>query len=364
MKRIVIVTDILSPYRIPVFEELAKQSELLVLTLSDQDRLRDWGVQKSSTFAHRSLPPLPGSQRLSYGRRPVHLNYGGRRAVMRHRPHLVVVGGWNQPAFLPLLMLNTPCPLALWVESTINDARRGDPRVEAFKRFLLRRADVGIVPGRASKAYMEHLGFSGNIFLAPNAVDVDFFARPRPELDVATSLQARHVLVFVGDPTRAKGIDIALAVVAALPDTGLIVLGDSDERASWERRAAETGIAHRVHFEGFVDAERVAQVLASATLILFPSRSDPWGLVINEAQAAGCPVVSSPVPGAVADLGQEGALQLVPVDEQAWVTAVAQLLASPGRLRQLAAAGREQASRHTAAACASGFVAAAEHVSC
>jgi len=162
-------------------------------------------------------------------------------------------------------------------------------------------------------------------------------------------------LVFVGRPERAKGIDIALEVMLAIKHADLLVLGESSERETWEALARERGLSSRVHFEGEVSVDRVARTLAQADLLLFPSRSDPWGLVVNEAQAAGCPVVMSPTPGAADDLATGGAAHVVELDIQQWVNEVQALLDDPARRERMRAAGRDLALRFSPEACARGL---------
>ena len=78
---------------------------------------------------------------------------------------------------------------------------------------------------------------------------------------------------------------------------------------------------------GHRDREEIAAEYARADVFVFPSVSDPWGLVINEAMAASLPVVTTSEPGAVDDLVRHGANGLVtpPFDAGALATAMVRL---------------------------------------
>ena len=359
MKRLVILVDVISPYRVPVFSHLAEMSDLTVITLARRDRLRDWEEARVG-FPVEVLPSLPFSQRLLAGDRPVHLVRKVRTTLRRLQPHTVVIGGWNQLAFWSALRRPRPWRSVLWVESTAQDARPDSRLLTRVKRLAVRSAEAFVVPGSASHNYLRDLGATGPIHIAPNAVDVELIQRHsgnRAASDaLRTQLGIKHLLLFVGRPEFKKGIDIALDVLGRLgPDVGLVVLGDSSEIALWKERVSSQGLHRRIVFEGFVSAERVAALMGGADVFLFPSRTDSWGLVLNEAQAAGCPIVTSSAPGAVVDLSVSGAALVLDLDPEEWSRQVASLLENPKRRREMATKGLEISARYSPSACAAGL---------
>lgn len=354
------VVDVISPYRVPVFQALAKLVDLHVVTLADQDRLRQWDSPSQDGFIAARLPLLPGSQRFSYGNRPIHLARGVRQRLRAIGPDVAVVGGWNQPSFWSVLRPPRDWKAALWVESTGRDARPDSLPATQAKRLAVRLADAYVVPGTAAAAYLRDLGATRPIVIAPNAVDSCFVGEVAAQSAAGNQLREElgleYLLAFVGRPEYAKGIDIALEVTANLPPTvGLVVLGEADERPRWQNKAKDLGVAPRVRFEGFVDASRVAEVLGGADLMLLPSRSDPWGLVVNEAMAAGCPVVTSPFPGVVEDLLAFRAGESVPLDVTTWAATISTLLLAPARRASMVQGARAFVLAHSPAACAAGL---------
>ena len=61
-----------------------------------------------------------------------------------------------------------------------------------------------------------------------------------------------------------------------------------------------------IRFAGFAYREQLAIYYALAEMLVLPTYTDPWGLVVNEAMACGLPVIVSQVAGCVRDLVQEG----------------------------------------------------------
>jgi glycosyltransferase involved in cell wall biosynthesis len=82
----------------------------------------------------------------------------------------------------------------------------------------------------------------------------------------------------------------------------LVLVGDGEERAHLERQAADLGITDHVRFAGFRNQSELPAFFRLATVFVLPSRHEPWGLIVNEAMASGCPVIVSSDVGCHPDL--------------------------------------------------------------
>jgi glycosyltransferase involved in cell wall biosynthesis len=100
---------------------------------------------------------------------------------------------------------------------------------------------------------------------------------------------------FLGSLIPRKGGDLLIRALAGLTERNwrLVMMGDGGSRASWERLAAEGGIAERVTFRGVLGNEEAKKILADLDLFVLPSRFDGWGAVVNEALMQGVPVICS-----------------------------------------------------------------------
>jgi glycosyltransferase involved in cell wall biosynthesis len=114
-----------------------------------------------------------------------------------------------------------------------------------------------------------------------------------------------------------------------------------------------------VRFLGYASQAELPQRYFDARVFLFPAGGEPWGVVANEACAAGLPVIISPHAGAAGELVIDGHNGLVrPLDVEAWGEAAVSLLTEPDRYRAYASAGRELVAKYSFDNAASGFVAA------
>ena len=117
----------------------------------------------------------------------------------------------------------------------------------------------------------------------------------------------------------------------------------------YDEMAAEImrlGLTERVHFLGFVDDEDLPTLYSAASLFVFPSLYEGFGLPILEAMACGTPVLASDA-SSLPEVSGDAALQLPPSDVAAWTAAMRNLLEDDGLRKRLVAAGFERAKRFT-----------------
>jgi len=136
-----------------------------------------------------------------------------------------------------------------------------------------------------------------------------------------------------------KGFDVLIEAVARAPGIHLWLAGEGPERAQLETRAQRLGVGSRVRFLGW--REDTAALLASADMLVCPSRREPLGNVVIEAWAAGKPVVASASAGPAVLIRDGVTGLLVPVeDADALAGSMTRLAENPTLRAELAAAGR------------------------
>jgi glycosyltransferase involved in cell wall biosynthesis len=313
--RLVIITEIIAPYRIPVFNVLAQHPEidLRVIFLATTDpSIRQWRVYAEEIkFSYDVLP----SWRAKLKKYNLLLNQKVVDALLWAKPDTIICGGYNYLASWQALRWakRNYVSFLLWCESTANDYRAGYRVVELLKKIFFDKCDACIVPGTAAEEYAGQMGVSReHIFIAPNAVDNDLFAsrandarQNAPRLKTDFNLPARYFL-FAGRLVKSKGVFELLQAYGSLNENlrsqiGLVFAGDGSLRA--ELQCIATSICPgNVRFAGFVQRDELASYYALADCLVFPTHSDPWGLVANEAMACGLPVICGQSAGCAADL--------------------------------------------------------------
>jgi glycosyltransferase involved in cell wall biosynthesis len=136
------------------------------------------------------------------------------------------------------------------------------------------------------EATLRRYGF-GPLGRWTRGVDLDLF---HPDLPPPPDLPdlPRPIFAYVGRLAAEKNIDDFLS--ADLPGSKLLV-GDGPDRAALTARWPQA------HFTGSRSGADLAAHYAAADVLVFPSRTDTFGLVMLEALACGTPVAAYPVTG-------------------------------------------------------------------
>lgn len=314
--RLALLTNIVPPYRVPVFNALATSPdcELTVLTFARTEANRNWsGHDEGFRFERRVLPGLH-----LRGRRPdrvVHLNAGLGLQLARLRPEVLVVGGFDQPALLEAMAIAHPMGIrtVLW-SGAHGLASAGSRLMRPVKRWAVQRADAFVAYGTSAAEHLVELGADPSLIITSrNAVDVAAFRREPHQADAAKIREGLHaagrvIVLFVGQLIARKGVDSLIEAVGKVSNAHLVLVGSGPDRAGLEA-LADRCCPGRATFLGSVPYARLPAHYAAADVFVMPSRAEVWGLVLNEAMAAGLPVVSGRRAGATRDLvvaGQTG----------------------------------------------------------
>jgi glycosyltransferase involved in cell wall biosynthesis len=339
--RIALLTEIPSPYRIPLFNALAARDdvELSVLFLSRADPRRPYPVYEEEFEFDWQV--LPGLEHLR-GSRWFVLSRGAGRALRELHPDVVVAGGWNQPAFWRARQVarSTDVPLVAWVESTTADQRSRSRGLERAREAFVRSASAFLVPGSAAEKFVAQLDVPADrIVVARNAIDLARFRNAaaaararRDELRRERGI-AGCCYLYAGRLAPEKGLAVLLGAFAQVGGQ-LLLAGVGPEE---DRLRADAPPGSR--FLGWVSRDELPEWYAAADVFVLPSVSEPWGMVLNEAAAAGLPLISTEQTGAAHDLIEDGVngFRVPAGDEPALVNAMA-ALRDDGALRT--AAGR------------------------
>jgi glycosyltransferase involved in cell wall biosynthesis len=147
-----------------------------------------------------------------------------------------------------------------------------------------------------------------------------------------------HYLLYVGNGRPHKNLRLLEDLSRVLPSPLILVVGLSAR----ERKQLRPG--HGLHLLPMVPDEDLPALYGGATAFLFPSHYEGFGLPPLEAAACGAPVLVADT-SSLHEIWNGAAVLLPPDDARAWQAALTELLETPGRLTDLAAACRERAER-------------------
>ncbi|MBG6237081.1 glycosyltransferase involved in cell wall biosynthesis [Mycetocola sp. CAN_C7] len=253
---------------------------------------REWVVPDSDLrFVHHFLPSNPVSRLKQL-----------LRLYVRARPTYILTFHF-MPSLWPSMIqrLLPGKKLIFYAEKTWDSWVKRTPAKEFAKRVIFRQANVILTPGADAEEYLLPYSGSKTVFgRLPHVVDVDYLSRAR----VARPHRQTpiHVL-YLGRLIAEKGIHHLLNALDLLTQEGAPItvsfVGSGnlyDEIKVWSESSPLD-----VRLEQFVQADSLNRFLAEADLLVFPTLGDPYGLVVDEALAAGIPVISSDAAGEIGE---------------------------------------------------------------
>ena len=344
MPRLALVVNEPPPYRIPVFNRLAALPgmDLRVIFCCRREPNRRWNLPPMA-FDHVFLRERIRTVRGRY----IHHNPDVLAALTSFDPQVVVGNGFNPTHLYALLwtMLRRRAYVPM-TDGTLDSERHLGQLHRRVRRFVYGRAPAMIAASRGGLALYRSYGVDERrCHLSCLCVDNDRFQDRTP-----TTPKVWDFMVC-GRLEPGKAPEFALQVAERCASilkrkTRLLFVGSGSLEVSLRAQAIALASSVDVHFHGFARQEDLPSLYQSARIFLFPTRADVWGVVANEACAAGLPVIVTPQAGVAGELiidGKNGYVRELNLDD--WTACALQLLQHPARC---AAFGRHSALLVTA----------------
>lgn len=218
------------------------------------------------------------------------------------------------------------------------------------------QVDAVIAPSQPMHAMLTASGIERPIRVIPTGLPADRFVRGngtrfRREHNLPAE---RPLLLYVGRVAHEKNIgfllEMLLEVRRSRSDALLVIAGEGPARAALAAQVGRLGLEREVAFIGYLDRERsLPDCYAAAGVFVFASRTETQGLVLLEAMAQGCPVVSTAHLGTASILQPGCGARVAPDEPAGFARAVVGLLDTPARAARCGVQGQVYARGWTSA---------------
>jgi glycosyltransferase involved in cell wall biosynthesis len=217
-----------------------------------------------------------------------------------------------------------------------------------WEKIAFDRAKLTIAVSEQIKQEILALGIPAErIAVIANGVDLQEFSPARVDRRELGLPEDVPLALFVGDlRISRKNLETVLYALVNVPQLHLAIAGTPDGRNFYPHLTHKLGINDRVHFLGF--RSDVADLMRSADLFVFPSRYEPFGLVLLEAMACQLPVITAQTAGGADLVTPECGFVLDdPDDAIALSLAMIHLTQDPAARHRMGKAARSIAERHS-----------------
>jgi len=361
--KILLITNLCSPYRVGLFELLHKMYDIRFLFFSSGE--------ESYYDGERLLGDFRGGYLKGFNLLPkVRINPGLiRELLFSGYTHLVKCINGPVPLLASFLIAKLRGKKFILWTGIWNHPDTLFHRISfPFTKFLYRQSDAIVVYGSHVKRYLVSLGIPAEkVAIGWQVQDNAKFERIATEeekrsLREALGIHTRRVILFVGRLVDQKGIRLLLQAFRAIgnDDVSLLLVGRGPLEEVLKNEASVSG---RVFLVPRVPGEELYRYYAITDIFVLPSVTtntikETWGFVVNEAMCQGCAIVTSDAVGAgVGGLVEEGVNgYVVPEnDVPALADALRKILSDEERLTRMKKASKEIIKNWTYPKMAAGF---------
>lgn len=317
-KKVILITNIPSPYRIPVWNYVSRQKDFdfKIFFMKETEYNREWQIPlEEIKFKYEILPGLHlPIKKLNW---EVHFNPGIFLKLKKENPDIIILDGYDAPTLWMALLYAKlhKKKIVSWIGSTLAYSRKKRGIVALFKKFFIKLSHSFIAYGNLAKEYLEYFGAPSNkIFVGCNVGSVEFFRdRVHSFRKTAEFLRERKkypsiLFLFVGRFDKEKGILEMLDAFKSINEKnwGLIMVGNGPLLSEIKNFVKINNLDQKIWLVGFKQKDELIEYYTIADIFIFPSLREVFGIVLSEALASGLFVLPSKYAGATNDLLKEG----------------------------------------------------------
>lgn len=304
-KKIAIITNIPSPYRVDFFYYLQTHYEkfdIWVMYTSINEDNRSWQIEeeklKNSIFVKSKVIKKQNKLDVKY----IHIPWNIGSQLSKMKPDIVVAMEYNPAALCAMFWCKIhKRKLVHWTDGTLHSEQDiGKLQVYA-RKIMIKYADSYIASSTRAKEKLEAYGaLTEKIFISLLTVDLEKYR-------MNGSRRKENQILYVGSISFRKGLDLLFPALTKLKHMyEMVIVGEGAEQEKLELLARKLGIGDQIKFVGFKEKEELRNYYAESSIFVLPTRQDCFALVLLEALCAGLPVVTSKYADGAYDLVEDG----------------------------------------------------------
>lgn len=293
--KVLFITNIPSPYRVEFFKQLGKECELTVLfeKASSDERDTSWNNYNFDGFKGIIMKGIKFTVDGAFC--PGVIKYLNAKKFDK-----IIVTDVSSPTGMLAIQYMRMRGIPYYIEGDGGFAKSGKGFKENIKRYFIKGAKGYFSTSKShDEYYLTYGAKEEKIYRYPfsSLKEEDIITTPASEeekqnLRKELNITEKHCILAVGQFVHRKGFDVLLNSAKMLSnDIGIYLVGGEpiEEYLSFIK---ENGLEN-IHFICFKNKPELKKYYLACDVFVHPTRDDIWGLVINEAMACGCPVITT-----------------------------------------------------------------------
>lgn len=357
--RIVLITNIPAPYRIPVYNKIAEKvgGDFTVFYCARKEPNRGWDINLTNLI-HNYI--FLKEKMFNYKGRFIHINLDVWKKLKKHNPDIVVSTSFNPTMLLAWFYTIIYRKKHIIMSDGWFKSENSLSKLHFFiRRIVYKFSDAFIGASKHTLSMFEQYSIpKEKVFQSCLCIDNEKFKK-------FTDGKKKYDVMFSGQFVERKMPFFFLEVIKKLKkykkDLKILLIGSGPLKGRILEELSKNKINYK--YPGFVEQEDLPKYYAGSKLLLFPTKSDPWGIVANEACAAGTPVITCNNAGVANDLIYNGINGFVlPLDVDLWVDRILKLLSDKKLYNKMSTLAVRKVQEYNFNVAAEGFIKACEKV--
>ncbi|HOF00846.1 MAG TPA: glycosyltransferase family 4 protein [Spirochaetota bacterium] len=308
MKKIAIITNMMSFYRLDLFNELAKNRDYkfhFIFSSETEKNNRIWEINKDKIDFEYTILNSKSVIKKSRGiieTRVINIPKAVFKTLKKIDPDVIIASEYNLTSVKSFFYAKLRRKKFIsWSDGTLNSERFISKPQLFIRKFICKKADYFIASSTETReAQMKYGANKNNIALSFLAIDVEAFITALQKL-TKNSNDAPRIL-FCGYLLKLKGVANLLSALKDIQtDFILDIIGSGEEEKNLRDLAKKYSLEDKVIFHGYKNREEIVKFYKNADIFIFPSLNDAFGLALVEALAARLPIIASKYAGGARD---------------------------------------------------------------
>lgn len=308
MKKIAIVTNMMSYYRLDLFNELMKNTDYsfhFIFSSETENNNRIWEINRNKIKFAYTILKTKSVIKKSKGiteTRIINISKAVFKMLKRISPDVIIASEYNTTSVKCFIYSKFHrIKYISWSDGTLNSERFISKPQLFIRKLICRFSDYFIASSTETKEAQIKYGADKNkIYISYLTIDIETFINNLEYFEKKTNDIPR--ILFCGYLLKLKGIAKLIDTLKGIK-TGFIldIIGSGEEEQNLRDLVRKYFLEDKVIFHGYKNRDEIVIFYKNADIFVFPSLNDAFGLVLVEALASKLPLIASKYAGGARD---------------------------------------------------------------